>query len=157
MGLYPCRQCGECPGRVPQLYPQLGKLKRGQSGVLLQILKSPVRGRGGLGLEHGIGQALKLLGADPGGLGNLFQPRNLPLERTGRQGGLRRLQFPCDLVDAAGEVNSRNSIVDALSDGIALSLGQLFCGVQVGFKRGVITTDRYVNAGRFSCHASLPV
>ena len=142
---------------IAQFAPQLGKFSCRKPGVPLQVFKSPVSRSGGLRLEHGVGQALKLLGADPGGLGNLFQPRNLPLERTGRQGGLRRLQFPCDLVDTAGEVNSRNSIVDALGDGIALNLGQLFCCVQVSFKRGVITTDRYVNTGRFSCHASLPV
>ena len=123
----------------------------------MEVLKGTVRGCGGLRLEHGIGQAFKLLRADSGGLGNLIQPGNLRLERTGRQRHLRRLQLPRQLVDAPGEVNSRNRIVDALGDGIALNLGQLFCGVQVGFKRGVITTDRYINAGCLSCHASLPV
>ena len=157
MSLYPCRQCGERSGRVTQLYPQLGKLKRGQSGVLLQILKSPVRSRGGLRLEHGIGEPFKLLGTDPGGLGNLIQPGNLRLERTGRQRYLRRLQFPRDLVDAPSKIRLGNRVAYALGNGFALLFGNQFGVVQVGFKRGVITTDRYINAGCLSCHASLPI
>ena len=79
------------------------------------------------------------------------------LECAGRQRRLRRLQLSRQLVDTPSEIRLGNRVPYALGNGFALLLGNQFGVVQVGFKRRVITTDRYINAGRFFCHASFPV
>ena len=81
-----------------------------------------------------------MLRADPGGLGDFIQPRHLPLERTRSQRRLCRLQFPRQFVDAPGEIRLGNRITYTLGNGFALLFGNQLGAVQIGFKRGVITT-----------------